>query len=956
MTKPRTVFCAGLFVVLSEAIGHNEPRPVELPLFLSHRLELDTRSRCVTLGESMSVHWYRLEPDDVLSALDSDATGLSEEHAAHRLTEYGANEIAFQPTPWWVRLLRQFHDPMVYVLLVTAVITTVLTVLGEPMLPDTVVIVGVVLLNALLGLVQESKAEGALEALRSMMVPECLVERGGCQRRLPARELVPGDIVLLESGDKIPADIRFLSIHNVHVDESSLTGESVPIAKACAAICSENLVPGDQRNMGFSGTYLTRGTARAVVVATGRETLFGHIAQLVQSSGAKVSPLQRKLKAFVRSLIIAIVAVGVINFGVGVYLGYAIAYSFLGAVSLVVAAIPEMLPALVTSILALSATIMATRKALVRHLPAAETLGATSVICSDKTGTLTENRMTVTRLYSAGRMLSVTGAGTALTGQFLRADGSVVDVNTDPAVLRLLHCGFHCNNARVSTEHSTGDPTELALRIAGLKGGIGTDGLNRLVEIPFESSTKYMAVLVSDEQQRYLLVKGAPEIVAGMCSQTLDEQGHSVAFDQEQLQDTVSEFAREALRTLGFAMKYVPSDQQDLTHTDLTGLTFLGLQGLIDPPKASAIDAVAQCRRAGIRTVMITGDHPDTARAVADQLGIAAGRAVTGAELSMMDADTLDSAVRSFSVFARVSPEHKQQIAQTLQQQGHVVAMTGDGVNDAPALKQADIGVAMGVTGTEVAKEAADMVLADDNFATIVDAVEEGRHAWNNLQKAILYTLPTNAAQALLIMGAIMMAAFVPLFAARFVLEPVQILWVNLLDSFLLTMPLMMEAKERDLLASPPRDPRINIVTPLFVQRVVVMGLAIAVPTFFLYYFLAADAVSADGTVDQMRLTQAQTAAFWSILVAHIGYALSARSIYRSVFTLNPFGNRWLMAGIGLSLLIRFVPTVYPAASELFRTAPFPPTWWPLILSCMVPSLAAIELDKWLRRRGWLRV
>jgi len=470
-------------------------------------------------------------------------------------------------------------------------------------------------------------------------------------------------------------------------------------------------------------------------------------------------------------------------------------------------------------------------------------------------------------------------------------------------------------------------------------------------EIPFDSSVKYMAVLVDMEGQRFIFCKGAPEVIVDMCSVTLDPGANSRPIDKAAILQTVAEFAGDALRTMGFALKKVSNNHQDLRHDDLFDMCFTGLQGMIDPPKASAIEAVGQCRSAGIRTVMITGDHPETALAVARQLGIAAEHVITGAELSNMDDNDLRTAVETISVFARVAPEHKKLIAEALQFNGHVVAMTGDGVNDAPALKAADIGIAMGIGGTEVAKEASDMVLADDNFATIVAAVEEGRHAWNNLQKAILYTLPTNAAQALLIMGATLIAAFVPLFAARFVLEPVQILWINLLDSVLLTMPLMMEAKEKGLLSSPPREAKTRIINPLFLQRVAVIGLAIATPGFLVYYYYGAAAVVDGVIVNELLITQAQTAAFWGILLAHFGYVISARSIHRSVFSFSPFGNKWLLWGMGLSLAIRLIPTVWPPATALFRTAPFPLEWWPLILLCFFPSLVAIETDKALRRR-----
>jgi magnesium-transporting ATPase (P-type) len=460
-----------------------------------------------------------------------------------------------------------------------------------------------------------------------------------------------------------------------------------------------------------------------------------------------------------------------------------------------------------------------------------------------------------------------------------------------------------------------------------------------------------MAVLVDNGAQKLVLVKGAPEMIAPMCVTELDASGEPRPFDSDKALDQARTFASDALRTLGFAVKELPHAYAGgLSEEDLCGMSFAGLQGMIDPPKESAIEAIDLCRQAGIRTVMITGDHPDTAQAVARQLGIDAHRVETGVQLSHLDQAALRKITEEVSVFARVAPEHKKAIAEALQANGHVVAMTGDGVNDAPALKVADIGVAMGISGTEVAKEASDMVLADDNFSTIVAAVEEGRHAWNNLQKAILYTLPTNAAQALLIMGAILLAAFVPLFATRFVLEPVQILWINLLDSVLLTMPLMMEPKEEGLLKVPPREPETRIINGLFLQRVILLGSAIALPGFLLYYHFGSPAI-VDGVVaDELLLTQAQTAAFWGILLAHFGYVISARSIYKSVFSLNPLSNPWLLAGIVLSVLIRFIPTAWPPAAALFRTAPFPVDWWPLVLLCFFPSFLAIETDKLIRR------
>lgn len=898
--------------------------------------------------------WYQLSDVEVLEKLNvNEKNGLSSEEVLKRQQEYGRNEILYKKTPAWVRFLRQFKDPMVIILLITATITGVLTVLGSHMLPDTIVILSVVMLNAILGFVQEGKAEGALDALRGMMVPECMVIREGDITRIPSYNLVPGDIVVLEGGDKIPADIRFIKLNNAYIDESSLTGESIPVEKTIATIQGDNVVPGDQRNIGFSGTYFTRGTARGVVVETGSRTVFGRIADMVKSAATETSPLQQKMTEFVHTLIKAILIVGTFNFFYGIYLGYELSYSFLGAVSLVVAAIPEMLPALVTAILAVSGTIMASRKALIRHLPAAETLGAVDVICSDKTGTLTENRMTVTRVYSPGQQYSVSGVGYDITGHFL-LDNKEIDAHAFPSLYRLLEIGFHCNNAHIRNEGGIiGDPTEGALKVSARKAGIAEEQAQRLFEIPFDSSTKFMAVLVrlNGDGKKYIFVKGAPEVVLKMCTKMSNDNTSDNALNKEMVLDTANLFAGDALRTLGFAYKPVDMECDDFTHEDLTMLAFSGLQGMIDPPKPAAIEAVRQCETAGIRTIMVTGDHPETASAVARQLGIEADRSITGAELSEINKERLQQLVEKVSVFARVAPEHKRDIAEALQNNGHVVAMTGDGVNDAPALKQADIGVSMGIEGTEVARESSDMVLADDNFATIVNAVEEGRHAWTNLQKAILYTLPTNAAQALLIMGAILLAAFVPVFGARFVLEPVQILWINLLDSVLLTLPLMMEKKEKDLLSRQPRKADTHIIDRLFIQRVVIMGLAISLPGFLIYYHFGSGAVVDGKVVDALLLTQAQTAAFWAILFAHFGYVISARSINDSVFSFSPFSNKWLIGGIILSIVIRFIPTWIPEANDLFRTASFPVEWWPLILICFFPSFMAIEMDKWIRKK-----
>ena len=911
--------------------------------------------------------WYRLSVEQTFERLGAGEAGLSSADAAARLLRHGPNALRIKRVGVFARLLRQFNNLLIYILLAAAATTGVLTLLGADMLADTLVIAGVVLLNVVLSFFQEGKAEGALLALRNMIVPECTVLRDGMRSIVPTADLVPGDVVALGGGDKVPADLRLFHCHEAAADESVLTGESVPVEKQVAALDRSGLLPADRACIAFSGTFLTRGAALGVVVETGEQTEFGKIASLVRHTHTPETPLQRKISTFTRVLIAAILCVGALNFALGALLGYPGIYNFLASVSLVVAAIPEMLPMIITAILALAATAMAKRNALIRKLPAAETLGCTTVICSDKTGTLTKNEMTVTRIHAAGRDYEVAGVGYEPVGAMTCAGGTVAPERIDDALRETLAAGLHCNNASITEKHGRylviGDPTEGALAVAAAKMRVtgrinGFDRMERLDEIPFDSEQMFMATLHQGSGHNVIYLKGSPERIFGFCHDQLGDRGQE-PLAPDALHEKTAELAHRALRVLAMAMKVVPAAQTSLTREDLGGATFLGLQGMIDPPREEAIKAIGTCRKAGIRTVMITGDHRLTARAISRQLGIISddGQPIlSGHDLAAMDDGGLLDAVGHVSVFARAAPEHKLRIAQQLQQRGHVVAMTGDGVNDAPALKTADIGIAMGITGTEVSKEAAGMVLTDDNFATIVGAVEEGRHAWNNLEKAILYTLPTNAGQALLVLGAVLLAPLIPLFAIRLPLEPVQILWINLIDSVFLTMPLMMEPKQKNILATPPRDPAARIADALFLRRVVLIGLAISVPTFLTYYRFGAAAVADGRLVDPLLLTQAQTAAFWAVLLVHFGFIMSARSTHQSAFTFSPFTNKWLLCGILISLLTRLLPTFVPAVSVVFRTAAFPAEWWWLILPCLLPGFIVLELDKvitsWHRSRS----
>lgn len=899
--------------------------------------------------------WHKIEVETVFDRLQSSQQGLTKAESMQRLKRFGFNELRVARPSALLRFLRQFHNPLVYILLAAATITAFLSILGKEMWADTIVIIGVVILNTILGFIQEGKAEKALEALQNMIVTETKVLRDNMEQVIPSRDIVPGDIVILGEGDRVPADLRIFAARNAYTDESALTGESVPVNKNSDAIDENDIQLGDRQCMAFSGTFLTRGIVRGIVIATGEQTEFGKIAALVKTTDMVETPLQKKVREFTRTLVLAIVSIGTVNFLLGYIFGYEPVYSFLASVSLIVAAIPEMLPMIITATLALSASVMAANKALTRRLPAAETLGSTTVICSDKTGTLTKNEMTVQKVYSGGKIYSVDGVGYAPEGHYMLGNSRVEYQDMSYSLRETLLAGYLCNSSKLVEKeglfHIIGDPTEGALIVSALKGGEPAT-LKRLDEIPFNSESMFMATLHEDIEENIIFVKGSPEKIISLCNTQLYDD-RCGPLQKGEIIRVAEEMAMNALRVLGMAHKIVPKSQTSLVADDIKGLTFLGLKGMIDPPRPEVVKAVTMCKQAGIKPVMITGDHGLTALAIARELGIVPKDntcLLTGDQLEKLTDDDLYEMVDYVSVYARVAPEHKLRIARQFQKHGHIVAMTGDGVNDAPALKAADIGVAMGITGTEVSKEASDMILTDDNFATIVKAVEEGRHTWNNLERAILYTLPTNAGQAFLVMGAVLMAPFISLFAARLPLEPVQILWVNLLDSVFLTMPLIMEKKSGKLLSVPPREHNKKIVDNLFVQRVVIMGSIIAACGFAIFYHFGAPAVHGREIIDPLLLTQSQTAAFWAVLMAHFGFVFSARSIHRSAFTFSPFTNKWLWLGVMVSLTTRLIPTFFPAANVLFKTSPFPMEWWPYILICLLPGFIGLEIDKFIRR------
>jgi len=897
--------------------------------------------------------WYQQPVDEVFEALGSRPEGLSTGESKARLGIYGYNELKFKKRSILARFIMQFHSALIYILLAAAIITGIWN-----MWIDTAVILAVVLANTIIGFIQEGKAEGSVEALKRMMTPECTVLRDGNKKNIPARELVPGDVVLLEEGARVPADLRLFYTKNMSADEATLTGESVPVVKDVAPIPKADVAPADQRCIAFSGTFITRGSGRGIVVATGEHTEIGRIAKLMRETRKITTPLMRKMADFTRLLVIVIVIIAAIAFLLGVLLGFPIVYSFLASVSLAVAAIPEGLPAIMTINLAFGVTAMAHRNALIKRLPAAETLGCTTVICTDKTGTLTMNQMTVSRIYSGGRDYSVSGVGYEPSGEFF-LDNSVINPEQgSKELIETLRAGFLCNSASLVMNEEggydiIGDPTEAALLVSAIKAGITTSTrFTQLDEIPFMAEQQYMATLHEGitDNDNVIYVKGSPERVLKMCQKQM-VNGTSRPLREEEILAKAEEMAGEALRVLAMAYKPVSKDKHTLNPEDLVDMTFLGLQGMMDPPRAEAIGAIQRCTRAGIRVVMVTGDHEQTARAIARQLGINTGDVLTGEELSKMSDDQLYEVVDNVSVYARAAPEHKFRIIKQLRRRGHIIAATGDGVNDAPALKAADIGIAMGITGTEVSKEAADIILTDDNFASIVAAVEEGRHIFENIRKVILYTLPTNGGQTMLILGAILLAPFIPLFnplsGGRLPLEPVQILWINLVDAVVLALPLIKEPKEKGLLERPPRSPEERLTDSPFFKKVGIVSLVMALAGFMIYYYYGIHAGS------PMELTRAQTAAFTTIMLVHICYLFTARSITESAFSFSPFSNKWVIIGVAVALGLQL--TIIYALPLLginpFRTMPLPAGWWILMILVALPMFFIIEFEKFLTRR-----
>jgi magnesium-transporting ATPase (P-type) len=957
------------------------------------------------------MNWYQLEINQIFAELETSEYGLTATEAKERLQKFGPNKLAEAEkiNPLKI-LLHQFKSPLIYILLIAAVVTFFLQEYK-----DTGVIGAVLLLNAIIGFIQEYKAEKQVRALKKMVVAKARVLRDGKEVEINGEEVVPGDIVVLASGGRVPADLRLMRTIELKADESMLTGESLPAEKKSEVIAEDNLTPGDQRNMAFMGTAVVNGRARGVVVATGSRTVLGLIARDVQEIVVTKSPLQEKIDRFAQAIGIIVLVAASLLFLIGILVGESAKDMFMTAVAATVATVPEGLPIVVTIALAIGVSRMAQRHAIIRKLPAVETLGSTTVICTDKTGTLTKNEMTVTQVYDGQKLYEITGGGYEPEGEILE-EGRSVKAEADRQLSLLFRIGLLCNESKVIEEGGVykvdGDPTEGALIVAAMKAGLILEEerarFPQLFIIPFESERGFMATLHRDGDRNLLFVKGAPEKLLDLCSECWFEAWKEVP-------RVADHFAREGLRVLGMAYKEIPPAQTEITMEDLkSGLVFAGLQGMIDPPRPEAVEAVAGCKQAGIRVVMITGDHAVTALAIAKQLGIApeeeavedlaakpveslddeeilsltqevarvlvvragltnlpsesltgkhvqamskmeflglvkellaalvkrAGpegavrNVLSGKELETMSDLALYHLVQKVSVYARVSPQHKLRITQQMIKHGEIVAMTGDGVNDAPALKSAHIGVAMGKTGTDVAKEASDMVIADDNFASLYRAVELGRVVFDNIRKVSVFLIPTGIAAIVTILATVMLRLPLPYL-------PAQLLWINIVTNGLQDMALAFEPGEKDVLKRPPRDPQAGIFSRLLVERTVLVALLISAGV--IYQFI--HALNQGVTLEKARTIAVTTMVFFQFF-----QAFNSRSEMQSLFRMNPLGNPFLFFGTIAAFGAHLAAIYLPAMQWVFRMEPITPMEWLRIGLVSVTVVILVEIDKFLRR------
>ena len=877
--------------------------------------------------------------------------GLSSSEVKQRLEKIGPNQLKEgKKRTVWHMLIDQFKDVLIIILLASAVISVLL---GE--VTDAIVIGIIVILNAILSVLQEYRAEKSLDALKKMTVPETLVMRDGKQKKIKSTQLVPGDLVLLESGDRIPADLRLVEVTDLSIQEAILTGESEPAEKTNREIVSKEEIPlGDRLNIAYMGTTVIAGRGRGIVVATGMDTEMGQIASMLQEQKKELTPLQKKLNQVGKNLGIIILFVIAIVVLLGCLRGIPFFDMFLTGISLAVAAVPEGLPAVVTIVLALGVQQMIKKNAIIRRLPAVETLGATTVICSDKTGTLTQNQMTVQKLVLVDREIEVEGVGYQPFGQF-RQNNQYIQPSDDQAISLLLKAATLCNNSYLKQNEENnqweiiGDPTEGALVVVAAKAGYQKEGLEnkypRLRELPFDSERKRMSTVHrTPEGNEILFVKGAPDQIIERCS-SFRSNSKEKAWSQSlkgKIAEQNKKLASEALRVLAVAYREINSQEKEYIKENKklniekteSELTFLGLVAMIDPPRKEAKEAVKTCRKAGIRPIMITGDYSLTAQAIADQIGIyqLGDRIITGSELEKMPQEELEKVVMKTTIFARVSPRHKMRIVHALQKNNQVVAMTGDGVNDAPALKESDIGVAMGITGTDVSKEAADMILTDDNFSSIVSAVQEGRKIYQNIQKFIRYLLSCNLGEILTIFVAILIGLPRPLL-------PIQILWVNLVTDGLPALALGLDPAEKDVMIQPPRNPKEGIFSGKMGFNIFSQGIFIGIITLIAFYY----------GYSQYSLVVGETMAFGTLSFTQLWQSLNSRSDKFSIFRLGIFSNRYLVLAILGSGILQLMVMLVPFLQSVFQVTALTFSQWLVVILISLTAIPYVELLKKLK-------
>jgi cation-transporting ATPase F len=896
-------------------------------------------------------HWHHLSAREVIRLLETHPEqGLHPIEVENRQQQYGSNTLTQREGKGpLIAFLEQFNQPLIYILMAAGVITGLL---GEWI--DMGVIFAVVLINAIVGFVQEAKAIQAMEALAKGMDSEATVIRGGNKQKISAAQLVPGDLVCLQSGDKVPADLRLLESRDLQIDESALTGESVPVEKYPVEQLPSDTVLAERSNIVYSSTLVTYGTGMGVVTSIGDRTEIGQINEMIASAEVLETPLTRQIERFSLALMKVILGIAGLTLIASLLRNEvvdqeALKEAFLETVALAVGAVPEGLPVVVTITLAIGVSRMAKRHAIIRKLPAVETLGSTTVICSDKTGTLTQNEMTVQEIFAGGEKFEVSGIGYGFEGKFSQGT-TEVEPQSYPALSECLKAGLLCNDSRLVSNNegwrAEGDPTEAALITSATKAELSKQELEsvlpRVDTLPFESEHQYMATLHERETERTHIayIKGSVEQILPRCQQAYSASGTTIPIDDVAIHHQVNEMAERGLRVLAFAKAEFSPDTHSLTHKSIErGLTFLGLQGMVDPARPEAIEAVRSCQRAGIKIKMITGDHVKTAAAIGRKIGLTATTgtplALSGKDLAHLSDEELISVAERVSVFARVAPEQKLRLVRALQASGNIVAMTGDGVNDAPALRQADIGIAMGMTGTEVAKEAADMVLTDDNFATIRAAVEEGRRIYDNIIKSIVWLLPTNASLGLIIV----LAAF---FDLGLPVTPLQILWINTIAAVLLGTMLAFEVAEPGIMERSPRPPKRPLLRQAGVQWIIVVGCILCAVAFIVYNLQKADPTN--------PLAADRTAAVNTIVFGQIFLLFNCRSLHYSMFKLGVFSNRWLILGIILMIGAQLLFTYLPLMNRLFQTAPIGLTEWTIILVASLSVYLLIELDKWRRR------